>query len=206
LAFDRANITKEGTDDQDVRIQQYAKNGDVDDAEIWAPYGLSYNLPENSLCLFAQIGGDDGNIILLPDRSQDRVKNLKRGEVALFNPLTKSRMVFRLNGDIEIVTEGESGDRLTTIKKDEIMTVGGDKTVTVTGDDTLTVAGKMTITVTGDCDLKAASVNIDASVTNLGVGGNAIARLGDAVQVTGVQSGASTATGTITSAGVNKSI
>jgi len=206
LGFERANITKEGTDDKDVRIQQYSKNGDVDDAEIYAPYGMSYNLPENSLCLFAQIGGDDGNIILLPDRSQDRVKDLKRGEVALFNPLTQSRMVFRLNGDIEIVTEGENGDRLTTIKKDDITVVGGDSTDTITGDKTVTISGEMNVTVTGDCNLNADNVNIDASVTNIGVGGNRIARLGDTVQVANVQSGGSTANGTITSAGVNTSI
>lgn len=110
MGFDRANITKEGTDDKDVRIQQYSKNGDVDDAEIYAPYGMSYNLPENSLCLFALVGGDDGNIILLPDRSQDRVKDLKRGEVAFFNPLTQSRIIYKENTDISATAEGPSAN------------------------------------------------------------------------------------------------
>lgn len=110
MGFERANITKEGTDDKDVRIQQYGKNGDVDDAEIWAPYGMSYNIPENSLCLFSQIGGDDGNIILLPDRSQDRIKGLKRGEVAYFNPLTRSRTIYKENTDISTTAEGPTAN------------------------------------------------------------------------------------------------
>lgn len=182
MVFDRANITKSGTDDQDVRLQQYSKNGDVDDAEIYAPYGISYNVPPGSLCLFAQIGGDDGNIILLPDRSQDRVKNLAESEVAIGNPISKSNTIYKKNGNIVTVTEGDVGDI------------------------ELTIQGKVTIVVAGNVDLKATTVNIDATTTNIGVGGLAIARLGDTVQVTGVQSGGSTATGTITSAGVNTSI
>lgn len=43
------------------------------------------------------------------------------------------------------------------------------------------------------------SVNIDSPITNLGTGGNKIARLGDEVTVSGVK-------GTITAAGVNTSI
>lgn len=51
------------------------------------------------------------------------------------------------------------------------------------------------------------SVNVDSPVTNLGVGGEKIARLGDEVEVE-ITSGSSsgTWTGTITSAGVNTSI
>lgn len=65
----------------------------------------------------------------------------------------------------------------------------------------------LNIVVNGNCNLKAAAVNIDAPVTNIGVGGAQIARLGDEVTVD-VTSGSSAGTykGTITSAGVNTSI
>lgn len=187
----RCVTTLTGKDDRDIRVQQVAYNGKAEDAEIYAPYGVSYNLPPDCLCLYVQVGGDEGNLVVLPDRSQDRVKDLKEGEVAFFNPLTKSRTIYRQNGDMEVVTEGESGDRLTTIKKDEITTIGG----------------KLTMTVVGDVDLTAANVNIDAATTNLGVGGPAIARVGDAVQVA-VTGGSSAGTynGTIISGGVNSSI
>ena len=217
-----------GSDDLDVRVQQVSYNGKVGDAEIWAPYGMSYNLPDNCLCLYMQIGGDSGNLVVLPDRSQDRVKNLKSGEVAFFNPLTKTRTIYRENGDMEIVV---NGGRTTTISGDDIATVSGKRTTTISGDDVtvvngsseVTVSGTMDITVTGDVDIstsgkvditasgdvdvKASNVNIDASVTNLGIGGAAIARAGDpvSVNVTGGSS-AGTHSGTITSGGANTSI
>lgn len=64
--------------------------------------------------------------------------------------------------------------------------------------------GDLDITVNGAVNLTAtSSVNIDAPLTNLGVGGNQIARLGDTVRV--VVSG-TPYDGTITSAGTNTSI
>ena len=187
----RCITTLIGKDDRDIRVQQVGYNGKAEDAEIYAPYGMSYNLPADCLCLYVQIGGDQGNLVVLPDRSQDRVRDLKAGEVAFFNPLTKSRTIYRENGDMEIVTDGEKGDRSTTIK----------------GDDVATVGGKVTVTVSGDVDLTAANVNIDAATTNLGIGGPAIARVGDPIQVT-VAGGSSAGThsGTITGGGANTSI
>ena len=67
--------------------------------------------------------------------------------------------------------------------------------------------GNVSIITQGNVDVSAANVNVSASVTNLGVGGQPIARLGDEVTVE-VTSGSSagTYTGTITSAGANTSI
>lgn len=65
----------------------------------------------------------------------------------------------------------------------------------------------LNIVINGNANIKAASVNIDAGVTNLGVGGQPIARLGDEITVN-VTSGSSAGTykGTISSAGTNTSI
>ena len=75
------------------------------------------------------------------------------------------------------------------------------------GDIEITGAKDLNITVVGNCNLKAATVNVDATQTNLGTGGANIARLGDEVTVE-ITSGSSagTYTGTITSAGNNTSI
>ena len=171
----RCIISLIGKDDKDLRVQQVSYNGKADDAEIYAPYGMSYNLPPDSLCLYVQVGGDQGNLVVLPDRSQDRVKGLAEGEVAFFNPLTQSRTIYRQNGDMEIVTAGEKGD--------------------------------VNMTVKGEVNLKATNVYVDAATTNLGVGGVAIARVGDPVQVTVVGgSSAGNHNGTITGGGVNTSI
>lgn len=59
----------------------------------------------------------------------------------------------------------------------------------------------------GDIDVKGTNINIDATTTNIGVGGNAIARVGDSVEVSVVGgSSAGTHNGTITSGGDNTSI
>lgn len=68
-------------------------------------------------------------------------------------------------------------------------------------------SGNIAIETAADVDVSADNVNIDASTTNLGVGGNAIARVGDSVQVTVVGGSSSgTHTGVITSGGANTSI
>lgn len=181
--FRKCVTTLVGKDDKDIRVQQISYNGVPKDAEIWAPYGMSYNLPPGCVCLYAPLSGDPGDLVVLPDRSQDRIKSLKEGEVAWFNPLTKTRTIYDKDGNIVTVTEGDVGNVIFTIK------------------------GKVSIVVNGDVDLKAANVNIDATTTNLGVGGAAIARVGDPVQVTIVGgSSAGTADGTITSGGDNTSI
>lgn len=67
--------------------------------------------------------------------------------------------------------------------------------------------GDLDIDVVGDVNLNANNVNIDAAVSNIGVGGNAIARVGDTVE-TVIASGSSAGTyvGTIITGGVNTSI
>lgn len=187
----RCNITKASEKDaSDIRLQQIELNGKAHDAEVYMPYGMSANIPPGSLGILLQIGGDEGFLVVLPDKSGDRIKGLAENEVAFFNPITKSRTIYRSNGDIEQVVTGENGTKSVTIKKDLTIVVGGD----------------VNLTATGDVDVTADNVNIDAATTNLGVGGQPIARVGDSIQVVGVSTGGSTVTGTITSGGANTSI
>ena len=141
------------TDSGDVRLQQVTYNGKSTDAQLWMPYGMSANVAPGSLCLYAQIGGDGGELVIFPDRSQDRVKGLKSGEVALFNPLTQSRTIYRKNGDIEEVVTGENGTKSVTIKKDWTVVVGGDVSITTTG--------KTDIVSTGDVNITASTINLN---------------------------------------------
>ena len=75
------------------------------------------------------------------------------------------------------------------------------------GELKMVVNGNVSLITQGDANISAANVNIAAGTTNLGVGGQQIARLGDEITVE-VTSGSSAGTykGTITSAGVNTSI
>jgi len=148
----RAIVTMASKDTNVVRLQQVEYNAKPITAEVWAPYGMSYNVPIGSMGILIQVDGDSGNNIFLPDRSEDRIKNLKETEVGFFNPISKSRALFLENGDIAITTAGTNGDMITVIK----------------GDNTLTVAGKCKIVVSGDCDITASGdVNISASQINL---------------------------------------
>lgn len=83
----------------------------------------------------------------------------------------------------------------------------GSVNITQSSGVTIDNSGTTEINSSGNVSVNAPTVNIEASVTNLGAGGQAIARLGDSVQVN-VTSGSSSGTwsGTITSAGTNTSI
>lgn len=147
----RAVISNVTEDNLDIRIQQVTFNKRPSDAEIFFPYGMSGNVPADSLCVVISINNDPGFLVCLPDRSQDRIKGLKMGEVAIFNPLTKSRTIFKENGDIEQVLEGESGSKITVIKNDYSVEVGASTTVNSTG--TIDINSETDFTIKSDTKL-----------------------------------------------------
>lgn len=125
--------------------------------------------------------------------------------------------VFAWRDDVERKC-GEGEKRLYAIKKNsdtgEVLACNeiylkNDGTIELNSGKDLKIVVHEVVTV--ECqtaNIKATSkVNIDSPVTNLGVGGQPIARLGDEVKVK-VTSGSSAGewTGTITSSGVNTSI
>jgi len=86
-------------------------------------------------------------------------------------------------------------------------TVCGELYLKNDGNIEITGGAALNITVNGPANIKAASVNYDSPITNLGNGGQPIARLGDEITVE-ITSGSSAGTykGKISSAGVNTSI
>ena len=105
--------------------------------------------------------------------------------------------------DLEIKMLDSSGEVKSSVK----MNPEGDVTVENSNDIIINGGGAASISVTGDCNLTADNVNIDAATTNLGTGGQPIARVGDKVNVI-ITSGSSTGTweGTILEGGDNTSI
>lgn len=94
-------------------------------------YGLIHNPPAGSQVLLLPQSGQESNCIGLPDHPSARpIKGLASGEVGICNYLTGSYVIFRENGDIEVVTT--AGNLVATIV--------GDMTVTVTGNITATAA------------------------------------------------------------------
>ena len=70
-------------------------------------YGLVHNPPIGSQVLLLPQNGQESNSIGLPDHPNIRpLKNLLPGEVALVNYLTGAYVLFKENGDIEVVSPG----------------------------------------------------------------------------------------------------
>ncbi len=180
-------------------VQQITYKGKVAEGLAVSPYGLYANISNDALALVFSIEGDESSKAFMAYTPKDRPDDLEQDEVALYHPPTKTFIKFRNTGDVEIDTDvdGAGGNLI-------INTASA--TVNATGDVDVT-ADNVNVNATGDVDVTADNVNVDASAVNLGVGGAAIARQGDAVQVT-VTSGSSAGTysGTITAGGTNTSI
>lgn len=94
-------------------------------------YGVISNPPAGSQVLLLPQNGQESASIGIADHPAIRpVRDLLEGEVAITNYLTKSHIIFKQNGDIEVFTEAGN----------LVATISGDVTVTATGNATITAA------------------------------------------------------------------
>ena len=141
--------------------------GKVKQVEMVSPYGLFSNAPKDSCALLFSIQGQEENIAGVGYSPLSRFKNLKSGEVVVGNPGTGSYVKFSSDGTVTVYSAAD-------------VNIQGAGAINITS----STATKITCT---NCTI-AASGNIA-----LGSGGKAVARVGDAVQVS-----TSTGIGTIT--------
>ena len=106
--------------------QQITHQGRIGNFTVIFPYGMHCDLPSD--VLVKQVESD----AVIPV-TVARIGGLDQGDVVLFHPGKKSYIVFKNNGDIEILTlpGGEAEIRIKTKK----LTIDGD--LTVTGDTKL---------------------------------------------------------------------
>jgi len=167
---------------------------------VWQPYGTFGNAPVDSYTLLINLMGQEENRIGLETALASEVAGpmvqaleggLVEGEYLIGNVVTGAYQKFRQDGVIEINSPAGLEIDIT-----------GPAEITASGDVTINCASA-SVTASGDVDVSATNCNLDAKC-NLGSGGPAIARLGDAVQVT-VASGSSAGnwTGTITAGSGN---
>jgi len=114
--------------------------------EVVHPYGLSSNAPVDSFALMFNVMGQEENRAAIVYAPQRRFKDLKEGEVALGNFLTRSVVKFLENGDIEITGTADQNINITGSNN---VTIGGDNTIAITGDNTVTVGGDNDVTISG---------------------------------------------------------
>ena len=172
--------------------QQAVFLGRVGDYTILSGYGVYADLPPDTLLLEIRPGVAIPVTVTRPD-------DTAQGEPVFFHPATGTRIIPRNNGDLDITCDDGAAGNL-NIQAVNVNLIASE-------DVSATIGGNLIVScVTADVTAST-SVDVHSPVTNLGDGGQPIARLGDTVQVE-VTSGSSAGTynGTITSGGVNTSI
>lgn len=118
------------------------------------PYGLSSLEPEDYFVFIINSQGQEAVKYGIPSAMQNRLKNLKQGESALYNSKAKTLLIFKEDGTFEINCSGLiDGDVHITgdVQIDGNLTVDGNVliggTLGVTGATTLTTVVCNTITV-----------------------------------------------------------
>ncbi len=146
--------------------------------------------------LSENIGGNPADGFVLAWRDDVR-RVSKDGEKRLYSVL--------VDPETGNAKRNESGEMIVACE----LYLKNDGTINVnnSGELKMVINGNVSLITQGDANISAANVNIEASTTNLGAGGQQIARLGDEITVT-IDKGDSAGTykGTISSAGINTSI
>lgn len=122
-------------------------------------YGIVSNPPEGSQVLLLPQNGQESSSIGIADHPAIRpIRDLEPGEVGMVNYLTKSHVIFKANGDIEVFTE--AGDLIANI--------AGNLTATITGDITAAVTGNITATA-AQINLNGVIIDSAGNITTTGV-------------------------------------
>lgn len=207
----RYKVTLAKEDTTGYPLTQVSFNGKTVDIEYLYPYGSHGVPPNESIGVGFNILAYEENKVGIFYNADMRPKGLKPGEYAAGNFSIDSLMKFLETGEISITSS--NGSKV-VISEGGAITLSGKAGAIIELDDvgdvnitapTTTVNGELVVTggvaVGGGINVTGASALTGGA--SLGSGGAAIARVGDAVQVTNVQSGSSTRTGTITSGSSN---
>lgn len=165
----RAVITNPSSDVDQFGVSQNSYFGKTGKAQDVYPYGIHAVPPEGTLTLLFNVNAQEDNQAQIPLCDQFRTKGKKPGEVEGGNFLVGSVYIFKENGDWNI-----------DIKGDVNLNVDGDVNITTKGDANVTAQGDVNVNAQGNANVTATNINLEGSV-NLGSGGAAIARVGDAV-------------------------
>ncbi len=187
----RAVVDKSIPDTNDYPVTKAKFFDRISIVERFSPYGLYTNFPAGTPLTQFNINGDSNNKVCMGTAYDNRFKDLKDGEVVIGNIETKSFVKFDALGNIT-VTSLEA----VNINSATIINIKCTGVINIDGGDINIENG--TINITGDAEINADKVKLNANEVDLGVGGQAIARLGDSVAVSLV-----TGLGTITTASTN---
>lgn len=118
-----------------------------------SPYGLCSQPPEGSLAVMLSNGSQESVKFAIIDDMVNRFKPLEKGEVCIYNYMTKSYLLFNKDGDIHMVC-----------MKDNIIQIVGNMEATVQGDLTATVTGALTADA-ASAAITASTITLNGDVT-----------------------------------------
>ncbi len=162
--FKLCRVSKANPDTGNFPIGQIQYWGKTGNAHELYPYGLAAVAPEDSLGYVFIIQGQEENRAYIPfSNSNERLKNLKPGEVALFNALTQTSVILKQNGDIVIDCKGNS--HFTTEGNQNLNPKGG--TININAVNTNLGSGGLPIARLGDAvQVIIAGVPYEGTITS----------------------------------------
>lgn len=152
--------TGKGNDDESNVIQQLqVKLYDaIKNCGKLGQYGLYSNAPTGSFVIIMQVNGQEEYLFGIEDDVNNRPRNLKEGEVMLYNTLTKNYFYFSADGKTQVYT-----------KTDFNMKVEGNANIsakTTTINSPTKIVGGLTVDT-----IKANSIVTDDMAVNNGASG-----------------------------------
>lgn len=162
----RAIVSLVSSDNGVFQVAQISYLGKTANAELIYPYGLSSNPPVGSIAVIFNVQGQEENRVGIANYPGARFKNLKAGEVALGNFITKSNIKFLESGDIVVTS---MNDMQVIISQNNTVSIGGGCAVNITSNATVNIGGSATITC------PTSTVHGDVTINgNLAVNGDSI--------------------------------
>ncbi len=127
-------------------------------------YGFYGNAPTGSLVMVIQANGQEEFLLGAEDDVNNRPRDLKEGEVMIYNTLTKSHIF--LNEDGEIFIYNDKTESSTLYDKEGNINIYAKKDIKLDVDENanITIKGNATINVTGDTTLTSPNTTINGKV------------------------------------------
>jgi phage gp45-like len=173
----QAVITLVTSDTSDYPQGQAEYNGKTTDYTRLSPYGLDSNPPDGAWVLLLSSQGQEAVKFGIASDFLGRLKGLKKGEVALYNTVTKSFILLKENGDIEI---NAKADLLTNVVNNLTAVIGGNTEIT-----TPTFTINANVVVNGDLAVSGTMTNDAVNVGKTHIHSQGVDGGGDAEVDTG---------------------
>lgn len=125
-----AGIQRKKADDSgDMGTAQVSAMGQTRDIASITPYGVANSPPKGSVWVIFQLRGNSDDCAGIGNDYKNRFKNLKEGEMAVYNSKSGTHIYLKEDGTIEIASAGNidiSGAPFVNVASGTVKVTGGD--------------------------------------------------------------------------------